>query len=193
MIILGIALGINGHLQTLKVFSSPFYSTVLNFYEKRNEDTDLESRVEFIVNSVAGFFRSIALSTENSLQDALRLLTLWFRYGKFVEVNDAVQEGFKSVSIDTWLQVIPQLIARIDTPISHVRRLIHQVLFSFIVKTISYSQILAKSTPKHLYTQLQLLQNPRIFVGKRLLSRSLIICEFTALLLLSKHLLLVKS
>jgi len=62
------------------------------------------------------------------LQDALRLLTLWFRYGRYQEVNIAVQEGFKSVSIDTWLQVIPQLIARIDTPIAHVRRLIHQLL-----------------------------------------------------------------
>lgn len=105
---------------------------MLNYYEKRNDDADLESRVTFIVSAVAGFFRSIALSTENSLQDALRLLTLWFRYGKYVEVNEAVQEGFKSVSIDTWLQVIPQLIARIDTPIAHVRRLIHQVCASYL-------------------------------------------------------------
>jgi FKBP12-rapamycin complex-associated protein len=56
-----------------------------------------------------GFFKSIALSKRSSLQDALRLLTLWFEYGGNVEVNSAIVEGFNTVSIDTWLQVIPQV------------------------------------------------------------------------------------
>jgi FKBP12-rapamycin complex-associated protein len=58
---------------------------------------------------LSGFFRSIALSKGNSLQDALRLLTLWFKYGSQQEVNNAVADGFSGVSIDTWLQVIPQV------------------------------------------------------------------------------------
>jgi FKBP12-rapamycin complex-associated protein len=56
-----------------------------------------------------GFFQSISLSSGNSLQDTLRLLTLWFEYGPYSEVNSAIAEGFSSVSIDNWLQVIPQV------------------------------------------------------------------------------------
>ncbi|KAG0181763.1 phosphatidylinositol kinase- protein kinase tor1 [Apophysomyces sp. BC1034] len=81
-----------------------------------------------IVPAVQGFFRSIALSKENSLQDTLRLLTLWFKYAYHPEVSDAIKDGFGTISIDVWLQVIPQLIARIHAPNASVRTLIHHLL-----------------------------------------------------------------
>ncbi|KAI1309348.1 Serine/threonine-protein kinase mTOR [Halotydeus destructor] len=83
---------------------------------------------EFTVPAVQGFFRSITLSNGNSLQDTLRLLTLWFDDGQYAEVYEALVEGIKVVPVETWLQVIPQLIARIDTPRHLVGRLIHQLL-----------------------------------------------------------------
>ena len=43
------------------------------------------------------------------LQDILRLLTLWFSHGNAPDVEAALQEGFRHVSIDTWLVVIPQV------------------------------------------------------------------------------------
>lgn len=73
-------------------------------------------------------YRSIKLSQGSSLQDTLRLLTLWFDYGQWHEVYDAVVEGIRLIEINTWLQVIPQLIARIDTPRALVSRLIHHLL-----------------------------------------------------------------
>lgn len=82
----------------------------------------------FAVPAVRGFFKSIALSHGNSLQDTLRLLTLWFDEGHNPEVYDALVGGLKGVPVETWLQVIPQLIARIDTPRQLVGRLIHQLL-----------------------------------------------------------------
>ena len=63
-----------------------------------------------------------------TIQDTLRLLTLLFDYGHFSEMYEALHDGIRSIEIDTWLQVIPQLIARIDTPRPLVSRLIHQVL-----------------------------------------------------------------
>jgi len=83
-----------------------------------------------------------------------RLLTLWFKYGDKKKVEEALVEGFNTVSIDTWLQVIPQvtsatfsfstptplmclvfpplpcpqLIARIHSPMPSVARLIHDLL-----------------------------------------------------------------
>ena len=57
-----------------------------------------------------------------------RLLTIWFDYGQWSEVYEALTDGVKSIQIDNWLQVIPQLIARIDTQRQLVSRLIHQLL-----------------------------------------------------------------
>ncbi|KAI0395542.1 TOR kinase [Xylariaceae sp. FL0594] len=81
-----------------------------------------------VVPAVTGFFRSIALSSGSSLQDTLRLLTLWFAHGGSSEVNAAVTQGFGTVSVDTWLEVIPQLIARINQPNPRVRQSIHNLL-----------------------------------------------------------------
>jgi len=43
-------------------------------------------------------------------------------------VERALEEGFQHVSIDTWLVVIPQIIARIHSPSAPVRNLIHSLL-----------------------------------------------------------------
>ena len=72
------------------------------------------------VMAVKGFFRSIALGRTRLkayvLQDLLRLLTLWFTHGEAQAVRGALESGLASgaVSIEVWLQVIPQLIARIN-------------------------------------------------------------------------------
>jgi len=99
---------------------------VINYYEKASENN--KDLIEYVKPSIFGFFKSIALSKSNSLQDTLRLITLWFKYGYNIEVNNAVSDGLNRVSVDTWLQVIPQLIARIYTNHSHVRSLLQQLL-----------------------------------------------------------------
>ncbi|KAF2473283.1 uncharacterized protein BDR25DRAFT_257609 [Lindgomyces ingoldianus] len=94
------------------------------------ETTEIPSNVvhDHVVPAIHGFFKSIALSSSSSLQDTLRLLTLWFSHGGLPEVNRTVTEGTKSVPIDTWLEVIPQLLARINQPNPTVRQSIHQLL-----------------------------------------------------------------
>ncbi|CAB3378482.1 Hypothetical predicted protein [Cloeon dipterum] len=87
-----------------------------------------EALMDITKNAVQGFFRSISLSHGSSLQDTLRLLTLWFDYGQWAPVYEALVEGLRTIEINTWLQVIPQLIARIDTPRAQVGRLIHHLL-----------------------------------------------------------------
>jgi len=89
-----------------------------------------------------GFLRSIALSPGNSLQDTLRLLTLWFTYGYQAGVSAAISQGIHTVSIDVWLEVIPQvrclslpisgrtaqIIARVQTPRAIIQQLIVRLL-----------------------------------------------------------------
>jgi FKBP12-rapamycin complex-associated protein len=76
----------------------------------------------------AGFFRSIALRSDASFQETLRVLTLWFKFGAHEDVSLAMTDGFHTVNVTTWLEVIPQIIARIQTPSALVRRLISQLL-----------------------------------------------------------------
>ncbi|KAK9241824.1 armadillo-type protein [Lipomyces tetrasporus] len=83
---------------------------------------------KYVLPAIQGFFKSIYLSSGNSLQDTLRLLTLWFRYGGLPEPATAMNEGFTTVSIDTWLEVIPQLITRIHQPNPIVRKSLHTLL-----------------------------------------------------------------
>ncbi|XP_078434846.1 target of rapamycin [Wolffia australiana] len=88
---------------------------------------------QYVVAAVSGYFYSIACAAtskgvDDSLQDILRLLTLWFNYGATAEVQVALQKGFSHVNIDTWLVVLPQIIARIHSNTKAVRELIQSLL-----------------------------------------------------------------
>ncbi|XP_034918587.1 serine/threonine-protein kinase TOR isoform X1 [Populus alba] len=88
---------------------------------------------QFVVSAVTGYFHSIACAAnakgvDDSLQDILRLLTLWFNHGASAEVQMALQKGFAHVNINTWLVVLPQIIARIHSNTHAVRELIQSLL-----------------------------------------------------------------
>ncbi|KZS94646.1 atypical/PIKK/FRAP protein kinase [Sistotremastrum niveocremeum HHB9708] len=105
---------------------------VVNRLAAQNEDlvesmanTNLTSHT---IAAMKGFFRSIALSGENALQDTLRLLTLWFKYGFNEEVNHTLVSNFSTIPIEMWLEVVPQIIARIQTHSPMIRRSISLIL-----------------------------------------------------------------
>ena len=87
-----------------------------------------EGLVGHVTTAIDAFFRSIALGPEQPMQDTLRVLTLMFKHGRQAEVERALLEGCRRVRVDTWLQVIPQLIARIGSPARALRRLTHALL-----------------------------------------------------------------
>ncbi|EEB07626.1 phosphatidylinositol kinase Tor2 [Schizosaccharomyces japonicus yFS275] len=100
---------------------------VVSFLEKSGDSLQASVYEQYIIPAIRGFFRSIALSKGN-LQDTLRLLSLWFKFGSSNEVIRTLNEGFSTVNIDIWLDVLPQLIARIHSPKLNVRKSIHQLL-----------------------------------------------------------------
>ena len=81
-----------------------------------------------VVPAVTGFFRSIALGRDHALQDILRLLTLWFKYGSQPEVDAAIREGFATMDVGLWLNVVPQIIARLHSPSPPIRHAVHELL-----------------------------------------------------------------
>ncbi|KAK4529593.1 hypothetical protein CCYA_CCYA02G0450 [Cyanidiococcus yangmingshanensis] len=77
----------------------------------------------YVLNAVNGFFRAIALGESHAEQeqDALKLLTLWFRYGAVPEIEQALLNGFAQTNVDTWVDVIPQIVARLHSPVLPVQ------------------------------------------------------------------------
>ncbi|KAK3414003.1 serine/threonine-protein kinase TOR [Eucalyptus grandis] len=107
-----------------------FNTAVMSHYTIRGYS---EVAAQFVVQAVTGYFHSIACGAnakggDDSLKDILRLLTLWFNHGATVEVQMALQKGLNLVKINTWLVVLPQIIARIHSNNQAVRELIQSLL-----------------------------------------------------------------
>ncbi|XP_024933499.1 serine/threonine-protein kinase TOR isoform X2 [Ziziphus jujuba] len=107
-----------------------FNTAVMSHYTVRGYP---DVAAQYVVAAVSGYFHSIACAAnakgvDDSLQDILRLLTLWFNHGATVEVQIALQRGFALVNINTWLVVLPQIIARIHSNNRAVRELIQSLL-----------------------------------------------------------------
>ena len=97
----------------------------VSYYERTDQP---QQRLTHAIMAITGFFNSIGLCESSNLQDTLRLLTLWFKYGGSPEVSSTIAAGVNSVLIDTWVQVIPQLIARIQVADPKLRASIHDIL-----------------------------------------------------------------
>jgi FKBP12-rapamycin complex-associated protein len=157
-----------------------------------------------IVASIDGFFRSIWLQSggDNSRQDVLRLLALWFEHGHIPEVEKALAAGLFGgsasssssstdrdvqsaskgcISLDTWLAVIPQIIARIHSPSQSIRGLLHELLsrigrahpqalvYPLTVASKSYSEV-RKAAALSILNQMRLHSN--LLVNQALLVSS---------------------
>lgn len=89
-----------------------------------------EEPQQLVIQAIDGFFRTLALCSETAirLQDILRLLTLWFRYGGVTQVNASINAGIAAAEVDLWLDVIPQLFARLHSPNQSVRSTVRSLL-----------------------------------------------------------------
>lgn len=92
------------------------------------------SITRYVVQAVRGFLRSIALCQDARqpvayvLQDTLRLLTLWFKHGRLRGVHQEMEAGLDGISVATWLEVVPQLIARVDSSSTQIHSLLRRLL-----------------------------------------------------------------
>lgn len=77
---------------------------------------DLEN---LVIQAFVGFIKSISLGgpefTE-TLQDTLKLLELWFKYGNIPKIRSVLLGSFEKIDILCWLSVVPQLITKLDIP-----------------------------------------------------------------------------
>lgn len=49
-----------------------------------------------------------------TLQNLLRLIKLWYRHGNLEKIEHIVRDSFEQIDLKVWINVIPQLLARVD-------------------------------------------------------------------------------
>eukprot|EP00980_Cylindrotheca_fusiformis_P012607 scaffold3084_cov144-Cylindrotheca_fusiformis.AAC.55 len=85
-----------------------------------------------VITAIKGFFNAIGLGTKrwsaSVQQDMLNLLTCLFKYGENTSIANIFNECVDSVEIETWLGVLPQLLARIHIKNPSIRSVLHPLL-----------------------------------------------------------------
>lgn len=83
----------------------------------------------YFEQAVKGFFKAIDLNDSTArLEDSLKVLTLWFNYGGYSKAHVVFDECFKVTNIVMWLEVVPQIIARLYSPFPGVQRGVKDLL-----------------------------------------------------------------
>ena len=74
-------------------------------------------KIDYATNAIEGFAKSICIGGKNMtkiLQDLLLLLNIWFKVGNEQKIDNLMNEKINTISLDSWILVIPQLLARIN-------------------------------------------------------------------------------
>lgn len=82
----------------------------------------------YLSKAVTAYFRAIDLCGKSRLEDSLKVLTLWFRYGGYSNMHHEFNRGFEDTNITRWLEVVPQIIARLHTPYAVVQKGVKRLL-----------------------------------------------------------------
>lgn len=80
------------------------------------ESKNSNNLIYYACNSLRGFTNSVCIGGANiskTLQDLLRLIDVWFLMGDREEIDDLINSAINKIDLDSWLLVIPQLLARV--------------------------------------------------------------------------------
>ena len=85
-----------------------------------------------IIEAAKGFVNAISLGTKrwsaSVQQDLLNLLTCLFKYGDLPDVSTTIKCGMDIITLEAWLGVLPQLLARIQIRNLSIRSVLHSLL-----------------------------------------------------------------
>jgi hypothetical protein len=81
-----------------------------------------------IACAIDGFFNAIGYGGKTGLEDVLTLLTLWFKHGSHPKLSQVFMYGFDRSEPEKWLEVVPQIIARLHTTEQLLRNGIERLL-----------------------------------------------------------------
>ncbi len=107
---------------------------------------------QYLTNSIEGFFKSIKIGGKTKLEDSLKILTLWFKFGSVAQMYKVFDRGFEDTVITSWLEVVPQIIARLHTTDRDVQAGIEHLLTRIgneHPQMVVYNLIVAKNMQGH--------------------------------------------
>jgi serine/threonine-protein kinase mTOR len=91
-----------------------------------------QSQKNHVIVAIKAFVSAISLGTKkwsaSVQQDMLNFLTCLFQYGEQSAIASIINECVESVPIETWLGVLPQLLARIHIKSPAIRSVLHPLL-----------------------------------------------------------------
>ncbi|KAI6224301.1 Serine/threonine-protein kinase TOR [Aphelenchoides fujianensis] len=97
----------------------------------KHQQQQIQLRIGNAQKAIRCFLRAIQLGEgefpRSRLEDTLRLMMLWFDHGDKPEVYEQLREVLKLVPVETWLEVVPQLMGRMDAR-NNVGLLVKQVV-----------------------------------------------------------------
>ena len=112
-------------------------SNVNNMNKVRPTSISLKALRNHVVAAVQGFVQAICLGTKrwsaSVQQDLLNFLTCLFKYGEMNEMSEVaeiIKAEIGAVTLEAWLGVLPQLLARIHIKSPPVRSVLHPLLIS---------------------------------------------------------------
>ncbi|KPI87973.1 target of rapamycin kinase (TOR) kinase 3 putative (TOR3) [Leptomonas seymouri] len=98
----------------------------------RDPSTQGEVQDNHLVSCINALFKSVQLCDDVSgtlvMQDVLRILSVWFAHSDLREINESVHHGVQVVADYVWLNVVPQLIARIGIEARFARIILTDLL-----------------------------------------------------------------
>ena len=102
-----------------------YYALVnFKFYE-------FNQNISYANNAIIGLTKSVCIGDKNLskvIQDLLRLIDIWFQVGKNSDSNELIKKSFSEINIESWLLVIPQLLARLGTNNETLRNSLLEIL-----------------------------------------------------------------
>ena len=116
------------------------YAMLNNSYYEFLSENNLKIDINYAKNAIKGFTNSIIIGGKNknkTFQDILKLIDLFFKCGSSTyEIQNIINESFNNIDIDCFLDVIPQLICRID--IGDKDKNLFEILKNLIIKIGKY-------------------------------------------------------
>ena len=108
------------------------YDALYTFEDMKKKSIQSPARIQqHCLAAITGFVHAISLGGNDitkTLQNLLRLIKLWFSHGEQPEQERLIRESFDKIDVTSWLAVIPQILARIDTKNPIIRGMMFDLL-----------------------------------------------------------------
>ena len=137
------------------------YKALQNYTEPLSSLQNNKKALYYINNSLDGFITSISIKMNKMrkfvIQDLLRILDIWFKYGSMPEIEPKIKLAIETVAKKDWLLVVGQIIAHLDESNTQIRQLIKDLLTSLAdeyPQTLIFPLLIARRSKKKLRSRL---------------------------------------